>query len=235
MPAQEKYHFILCPGFMLDDELWRDVQSGLEALGSYQFVDQRSGTSFTDIASNALQAAPAKFILIGFSMGGYVAREIYRLVPDQTQGLVLMNTSARPDSDAGKKRKQKFIELTKNSGFRGLSRKALRSSLHPDRQSDGGVIDFMQKIALRMGEEAFISQLAIERRDERADLVSITCPTLVIWSRQDALRSLEEAQELKDGILQAHLEIIEECGHMTPLEQPDKFLSILRNWLRIAE
>jgi pimeloyl-ACP methyl ester carboxylesterase len=93
----------------------------------------------------------------------------------------------------------------------------------------------MQKIALRMGEEAFISQLAIERRDERADLVSITCPTLVIWSRQDALRSLEEAQELKDGILQAHLEIIEECGHMTPLEQPDKFLSILRNWLRIAE
>jgi pimeloyl-ACP methyl ester carboxylesterase len=199
MSFQEKCHFILCPGFMLDDGLWRDVQNGLEESGNCQFVDQGSGDSFLDIARKVLHTAPEKFILIGFSMGGYVAREIYRLAPDRTQGLVLMNTSARPDSVAGKKRKQKAIEVTKHACFRGLSRKALRSSLHPDRQTDDGVINFMQDIALRMGKEALISQLAIERPDERAGLIEITCPTLVIWSRQDTLRSLEEALELKNG------------------------------------
>ena len=142
-----------------------------------------------------------------------------------------MNTSARPDSDAGVKRKQKFIELTRNTGFRGLYRKSLRSSLHPDRQSDDEMINLMQEIALRMGEEAFINQLGIERRDERADLVNITCPTLVVWSRQDTLRSLEESEELVNGIPNACLEIIEECGHMTPLEQPEKALRAIKGWL----
>ena len=92
----------------------------------------------------------------------------------------------------------------------------------------------MRDMALRMGEAAFLRQLALERRDGRPNLKDIECPTLVVWSRQDRLRSLDEARELTDGIANARLVIIENCGHMTPLEQPDEVLRILRNWLADA-
>ena len=81
-----------------------------------------------------------------------------------------------------------------------------------------------------MGEAAFINQLAIERGDDRPTLEDIECPTLVIWSRQDALRTLTEARELENGIPNARLEIIEDSGHMTPLEQPEKLLQAILNW-----
>ena len=107
--------------------------------------------------------------------------------------------------------------------------------LRPARRHDDSLLHVMQDMALRMGEAAFLRQLALERRDGRPNLKDIKCPTLVIWSRQDELRSLDEAQELTNGIPNARLEIIENSGHMTPLEQPDELSRILRNWLTDAD
>jgi pimeloyl-ACP methyl ester carboxylesterase len=146
-----------------------------------------------------------------------------------------MNTSARPVGAKIAERNRGLIQVTKERGFRGLSRKALQRALHPDRRQDDGLLREIQDMALRMGEAAFLRQLALERQDGRPSLKDIECPTLVIWSRQDELRSLDEAQELTNGITNASLEIIENCGHMTPLEQPGELSRILRDWLEGAQ
>ena len=123
---------------------------------------------------------------------------------------MLINTSARPDTENVKDRNRELIEIMQSRGFRGLSTKTLRNSLHPSRHRDEELLDTLQSMALRMGETAFINQLAIARGDDRPTLEDIECPTLVIWSRQDALRTLTEARELENGIPNARLEII---GH----------------------
>ena len=163
-------------------------------------------------------------------MGGYVAREVLRQAPQRVSGLVLINTSARPDTENVKDRNRELIKVTQSRGFRGLSTKALRNSLHPSRHQDEKLLDTLQSMVLRMGESTFLNQLAIVRKDDRPTLEDIKCPTLVIWSRQDGLRSLEEALELVEGIPNARLEIIDDSGHMAPLEQPEKLMQVLLNW-----
>jgi pimeloyl-ACP methyl ester carboxylesterase len=227
-------NLVLCPGFMNDRGLWARMETGLAALSRCHFADLGQDASLADIARRLLAAAPAKFVLIGFSMGGYVAREVVKQAPLRVTGLVLMNTSARPYGANKIERNRGIIDVTKERGFRGLSRTALRNTLHPDRRHDDSLLHAMRDMALRMGEAAFLRQLALERRDGRPHLNDIECPTLVVWSRQDGLRSLEEARELSNGIANARLEIIENCGHMTPLEQPDELLRILRDWLADA-
>jgi len=145
-----------------------------------------------------------------------------------------MNTSARPHGANKVERNRGIIGVTKERGFRGLSQTALRNTLHPDRRHDDSLLHVLRDMALRMGEAAFLRQLALERPDGRPNLKDIECPTLIVWSRQDGLRSLDEARELSNGIANARLAIIENCGHMTPLEQPDELLRILRNWLADA-
>ena len=71
-------HLVLCPGFMNDRGLWARMETGLAALSRCHFADLGQDTSLADIAHRVLAAAPAKFVLIGFSMGGYVAREVVK-------------------------------------------------------------------------------------------------------------------------------------------------------------
>ncbi|MEO7742426.1 MAG: alpha/beta fold hydrolase [Usitatibacter sp.] len=88
-------------------------------------------------------------------------------------------------------------------------------------------------MALAVGKEGFArqQQANIGRVDSRPFLKDIACPTLVIAARQDAIMPLEWLRELAEGIPGARLEIIEECGHMAPLEKPAAVAALLRHWL----
>ncbi|MEQ8806261.1 MAG: alpha/beta hydrolase [Rhodospirillales bacterium] len=224
-------HFILCPGFMTDRALWSRMEPGLAALGTCTFADLSRTDDIEATANALLDAAPDRFILIGFSLGGFVAREIVRLAPDRVSGLVLMNSSARPPRPEIAKRNAFLIGHTKERGFRGLSADAVKKAFHPDRRDDAALIQEVKDMALRMGADAFIKQLSIARRDGRPDLAAIACPTLVIWARQDELRSMNESKEMAEAIPGAEFRIIEDCGHMTPMEAPAVVLDVIASWL----
>ncbi len=216
---------------MTDQALWSRMAPGLAELGTCTFADLSRTDDLEATARDLLAAAPDRFILIGFSLGGFVAREIVRLAPDRVSGLVLMNSSSRPPRPEIAKRNAFLIGHTKERGFRGLSSDAVKKAFHPELRENDALIQEVKDMALRMGGDAFIRQLSIQRPDRRADLAAITCPTLVIWARQDELRSLKESQEMADAILGARFEIIEDCGHMTPMEAPAAVLNLITSWL----
>ncbi len=220
-------HFVLCPGFMNDEGLWSRI---LTAIDSYTFTDQSQDVTLDGMAQRLLNTAPPQFILMGFSMGGYVARHIALAAPERVTALILANTSARPSNAKTIERNRIVISITEKNGFRGLSLKARQKALHPEKYDDEDLLKEMQDMALRLDQTTFLNQLGLERPNGLLTLGKIECPTLVIWSRQDKLRSLEEAQELTKGIPNAKLEIIENCGHMTPMESPKKLISLLRKW-----
>lgn len=216
---------------MTDQALWSRMAPGLAELGTCTFADLSRTDDLEVTARDLLKNAPDTFILIGFSLGGFVAREIVRLAPERISGLVLMNSSARPPRPEIAKRNAFLIGHTKERGFRGLSSDAVKKAFHPDLRDDAALTQEIKDMALRMGGDAFIRQLSIQRPDRRADLADIACPTLVIWARQDELRSLKESEEMAEAIPGAKLEIIEDCGHMTPMEAPSAVLDLLTSWL----
>ena len=58
-------------------------------------------------------------------------------------------------------------------------------------------------------------------RPRQGLLVDIEVPTVVIVGRQDLTTPLVRAEEMAADISTSRLVILEECGHMAPLEQPE--------------
>ena len=218
---------LLIPGYMLDETLWDDVLPLLGADTPFFHGSLREGTTVEEMARRILQASPPRFVLAGFSMGGYIAREMARLAPQRVQSLILIATSARPDSQATREQRAKAALNTPPGPFRGLSRGAIATSLHPDRAGDAALIGRVRAMGERLGPEVFLRQSLLERGDlER--LGEIGCPTLVVAAAQDQLRSLAQAEELRDGIPGARLEVVERSGHLIPLEQPAVLAGLMR-------
>ncbi|MEQ9367040.1 MAG: alpha/beta fold hydrolase [Leptospirales bacterium] len=162
----------------------------------------------------------------------FAARKLALLAPDLVQGLVIINSSARGDTDVRRERNRVALAAQETRTYRGISRKALSRALHPDIETDKALIERLHAMSIRLGRQAFLNQLSIRREDERPTLGNIICPTLVVTGDQDRLRGIEEAAELRDGIPNADLVIIPDCGHMTPVEQPAALLKAIRDWSR---
>ncbi|WP_158743721.1 alpha/beta fold hydrolase [Acidisphaera sp. L21] len=224
-------NFVLLPGFMLDYALWDDMAEALGGVGTLHFGDLRFGHTIAEMAEQVLATAPARFVLIGFSMGGYVAREMVRMAPNRVSALVLVGTSSRADKPERAERKAEAVKRVGDGVFRGISRGAAAAALHPDRAGDTVMIERIRAMGIRMGGEAFVRQLQIKRASDTDRLGEIHCRTLVIAAAQDGLRSLAEPAELRDGIPGATMQVIEGSGHMMPLETPQQLTQIILDWL----
>jgi pimeloyl-ACP methyl ester carboxylesterase len=222
---------LLVPGFMADETLWQDLLPRLEAFGPVLHADLRHDASIEAMARRALAGAPDSFLLVGFSMGGYVAREIARLAPDRVRALVLIATSTRPDTPALQKRKGAIGNAAPSIAFSGLSRTAVATSLHPRERNNEAMIERVRAMGTRLGGEVFRRQSMLERPGDLHRLHEIRCPTLVVAAGHDQLRSLDEAREMQAGIPGAELAVIEDSGHMIPIEAPERLADAIVPWL----
>ena len=216
---------VLIPGYMLDETLWDDVLPFLPA-APIVHGSLREGATVADMAHHILAACPPRFVLAGFSMGGYIAREIARMAPGQVQSLVLISTSSRPDTPLQREQRAKAALSTPVGPFRGLSPGAIATSLHPGHAGDAALIARVRAMGAALGREVFIRQSLLERGDAQR-LGGIASPTLIIAAAQDRMRTPVEAEELRDGIPGARLEVIEDSGHLIPLEQPAALAALL--------
>lgn len=222
---------LLVPGYMADETLWDDMRERLAPFGPLAHADLRHDSTLEAMARRALDAAPPSFVLVGFSMGGYVAREMVRQAPERVRALALIATSTRPDSPALRQSKGAVAKAAPSVSFSGLSRIAIASSLHPRERDNAALIERVRMMGVRLGGEAFRRQSMLERPGDLHLLGNIHCPTLVVAAGHDRLRSLEEARELHAGIPGAELALVEDSGHMIPIEAPGALLDVLVPWL----
>ncbi len=220
---------VLLPGFMCDETLWADMRPGLDALGTLHFGDVCRDDTLEGMARRVLAAAPPRFVLVGFSMGGFVARIAALLEPDRVAGLAFVASSARGYSDAENARKQQRMGASRGPAKPGEQTAAL--SLHPDRERDPVLVGRLRSMARNLGPEVRARQLALIRRDGYADLERVACPALVVACSHDRARSLEETRQMVDHLPDARFELLADCGHMAPLERPAELTAILANWI----
>jgi pimeloyl-ACP methyl ester carboxylesterase len=86
----------------------------------------------------------------------------------------------------------------------------------------------------RLGPDVRARQSALIRKDGYADLERITCPSLVIACRQDRLRSFGETERMARHLPHSRFEIIEDCGHMAPIEKPHALAALLAGWIETS-
>ncbi len=235
---QAKTPLVLVPGLLCDERLWEPQVWRLADVAEAVIADVTGGASVSEMARSVLGAAPSagSFALAGLSMGGYVALEIMRIVPDRVSRLALLDTSARADTAEQTAARRALIELAKSGRFEEVPRALLQREVHPDRLGDEGLVSTVLGMAHAVGPEAFVRQeeAIIGRPDSRGDLPEIACPTLVLCGREDALTPLHLHEEMAALIPGSRLRVIERCGHLSTLERPEAVTAALRGWLTAA-
>jgi len=229
----EKQDLVLVSGLLCDDGLWEHQSRYLAETSEIKIADVTRSETMFGMAEAVLAVAPEMFALAGFSLGGYVALEIMRRAPGRVTKLALLDTSARSDTEEQSRRRNHFIQLTREGRFNNVISTLLSLIVHPDRMQDEQLCKNIKEMNLRVGPEIFMRQQAAitGRPDSRKNLSTIKCPTLILCGRQDASTPLEVHEEMSSTIPKARLAIIEDCGHMSTMERPHAVTALLRDWL----
>jgi len=220
---------VFIPGFMLDESLWDEIIKELPTNWQLVKANLLTGQTIAEIAQHIAQQAPSQFILIGFSLGGYIARALAAQFPEKVLALVLIASSLRPDTVEQKERKLAAIKASSPENFRGLSSLAIAKTLHPAQAKNKTLINRIQNMGRKMGYNTFVKQSLLNRDDYHT--ATIKCPTLVIAGAEDTTRTMQETTELYQQIPHAMLKVIANTGHMIPLEQPKELVTTLLQWL----
>lgn len=229
----ERTPLVLVPGVLCTRALWEAQLKGLADVAHMTVAEHARHDTMTGIAESILASAPARFALAGLSMGGYISQEIFRLAPERIMKLALLDTGSRADPPERGAQRRELIAKAGREGTRAAQQQLLPVLIHTDRLQDKPLVEAV----LRMGEDTSVQgftnqQTALMGRpDSRPQLPRIKCPTLVLVGREDALTPLELSQEMANGIPNAKLEIIADCGHLSTMERPEAVNRALRAWL----
>jgi len=229
----DRVPLLLLPGLLCDAALWQNQINHLKTMADCAVANTTRHDTIGAIAQDVLRDAPAHFALAGLSMGGYVALEIMRQAPERVIKLAIFDSSARADTKEQQERRRLLLVMSRAGQFKGVTPRLLPLLVHPDRIKDTALTSVITEMAERVGREAFNNQQSaiLNRIDSRPFLKNITCPTLVVGGNQDAITPPDLLRELAEGIMGATLHMIEDCGHLATLEQPEIVNSLMEKWL----
>ena len=203
--------------------------------GAGRSSDVPAGFALSDYANclaaliDAVALGPAH--VAGLSWGGTVVLELYRHHPDLVATLILTDTYA---------------------GWRGsLSEEEVRARVEgvhqmlavPDDQFDPTLpgwfagdppaefVPLLAAMASDVRRASLRHQLLLMAEADQRDLLPrIAVPTLLIWGEQDVRSPFFVARQFEQAIPDATLVVIPSCGHVSNLEQPDRFNEVVREF-----
>lgn len=224
---------VLLPGLLNDARLFQHQIAETADIARPAVGDLTGGDTMQAMATQVLdRITEPRFVLAGFSMGGYVSFEILRAAPERVMALALIDTTARPDTPESTRLRHEAMAAAERD-FPGAVDALVRRVVHPDRAEDPDVLQPMHAMARRMGLAAFVRQqkAIIGRRDSRPLLPMLDCPALIVCGRQDPVTPVEVHEEMRDAIPGARMIVLGECGHLSPLERPHHLTDALRTLL----
>lgn len=228
-------NIVLIPGLLNTAALYNLQVNYLSNYYNVTVADHTQFETISQIAEDILvNQAPDNFVLGGLSMGGYIAQEILRQAPERVNGLILMNTSARRDTPEQTSRRMAIMNATQSGRFKGVTQHLLPNLVHKDALENPLITNVIIDMAQEIGRDAFIRQqkAIINRIDSRETLKKVTVPACVIVGNHDKLTPPDKAREMASLLPSAELHILENCGHLSPLECPDDITEIIANFMR---
>jgi 3-oxoadipate enol-lactonase len=177
------------------------------------------------------RAGADRAVVCGLSMGGYVAFSMWRRHRDRVSGLLLANTRAEPDDDAGRERRRVVAEKARAGGSEAIAAEPPPLLAEDAEES---MWDRIKAIIRRQsGDGIAAASLGMaDRPDSGPILRDIDVPTTVVTSDGDLLIPAEVTATLAEAISDAELVRLEGAGHLTNLEHTEGFNRALRDLLR---
>jgi pimeloyl-ACP methyl ester carboxylesterase len=171
-------------------------------------------------------------VVVGHSLGSMVAQRFAGKYSERTKALVLTGGEAELGAEA----KEILTERARSIEANGLTAVvgswlcAVLSAA--TREANPALTGLVREMFLSNGARTYARHcLALRDGNVRSDHAQITCPTLLTIGDQDLVTPLSWQQQIAAGITNSRIRIIPNTAHMTMLESPAAFNTVLLDFL----
>ncbi|MEO6821562.1 MAG: alpha/beta hydrolase [Candidatus Nanopelagicales bacterium] len=244
---------LLLHAFPLDRTVWDDVVGPVSEAGwdvvvpdLRGFGESRYGIDGPDdepsLAAMArdviaiLDRVGARSVVLGgLSMGGYVAMELLRQVPERVDALVLADTKASADDDAARENRLRVADQVLAAGSTEALARAMVPTLLGSTSLTGrpDVVERVRALveATDPAAVAWAQRAMAARPDSRGTLAAFPRPALVIWGEEDLTCSRAEQDLMVTALPDGQLATIAHAGHLAAMEAPAEVAAVLLQFL----
>jgi pimeloyl-ACP methyl ester carboxylesterase len=199
--------------------------------GSGQSAFDASICSSIDRMAEAMLAlmqsiTSAPFVVLGHSMGGYIALAMAEKEPQALQGFGLLHSTAFADSEEKKAMRSKAIQFIQSNGsaaFLKTSIPGLFSEAY--QQSNPEVVQALVEKGNAFLPEALCAyyEAMMTRPDRTAVLTNATVPVLFVIGQFDKAAPMQDVLQQVHLPVQSHVHILKHTAHMGMFEEPEGF------------
>lgn len=236
---------VLLHGFLENSTMWDDLKPELIKRNRVVTIDLL-GHGQTDcvgyVHSMELMAEVVEQVLnhlkirrsvfVGHSMGGYVALAFAEMLPDNVKGLVLLNSTARADSEERKINRDRAIRAVKQN-HKAFVRMAIVNLFRPkNRTIFSDKIKGIKKEALQTPLQGIVAALeGMKIRNDREALLHFSpYKKMIIMGKKDPVLAYEELLEQAIGAMVEKVELPD--GHMSHIENQQEVLKALQEFIK---
>ncbi|SFD63612.1 alpha/beta fold hydrolase [Spirosoma endophyticum] len=184
-----------------------------------------------DLYARLQSAQVSSVVLVGHSMGGYMALAFAEQHPEMVQGLILYHSTATADDEKRKEIRRQTIDELKAQGTVPFIQKQLPkmvATTYPSEKTQVLIDRFLD-----LPVDALIAGVeAIAGRPDRTNVLrTAQFPILLVLGREDQLMPFEKTAqqaELSDKIT---VTPIENAGHLSMVEQPEAAIQAIRSFI----
>ena len=210
---------VLIHAFPLDDRMWEPQDELLGDEDVYvPYLYGLGGNSVDGWAEHVLERTEGELLVVGASLGGYVALAMAHAAPDRVKSLLLAGARAKADPPERRAVRDEMIRVVQAEGIEGWNREF--SPPGPDDRTTDELVRGIQ--ALR------------DRRDATDVVAAFQGPLTVVVGDQDEILPVDEARQIADSAPDGRFEIVEGAGHVVSVDAPARFNEILRELLTRA-
>ncbi len=172
-------------------------------------------------------------VLCGLSMGGAIAIRAFEIHPERIKVLVLCDTRSEADSNETKYWREDSIESIKQNGLEKFADEFIKAIFAPGFKEKSNEVELIKNTILSSSPLGICGTLLAQaaRTDMTHVLPEINVPTLIMIGENDNFTPFESSKLMHKGIFDSELKIIPEAGHVSNLENTDKFNEYLLEFL----
>ena len=204
----------------------------LEGAGRSPFAGTLSIDSWVeDLVAILDQNKIEKASFVGHSLGTLILQHFAVKHPERVNKLVFIGVNRAPP-EARRVAVRERVAKVRAEGIDGIAEGIVKGGVSPNTFTNKPeIVAFVRELLTRQPIEGYARSCEAMAASVAADVKGITCPVLILAGREDAVSPVANGEGMLAELPNAKLQVVEDCGHWHPIEQPAAVTAALRGFL----
>ncbi|MBX3710012.1 MAG: alpha/beta hydrolase [Gammaproteobacteria bacterium] len=226
-------NLILIPGLLSNKTLWEPVLQAFKNNYSSEIIDVASCKSIEELSQSICKKINKEIVLIGFSLGAWVALNTYSILPHYCKALILISSAPGCLTTETQQHFLTYLQQISSGNFEEFIKNDYEKDISESNKNNQELKNTLMSMMKNHGSKIAINQLnaMLTFKSDFSNLSYVHCPTLLIRGIDDQSINIKRQEEILNEIKDASLAIIPNSAHYIPLENPKAIASIMEDWL----